>query len=60
VTRGLGLNSGYESSIVSVERAPKTGWAVAPEPFVSPHLRSVPLVLFFLLHGQADETNLPS
>ena len=49
-----------QTSIAFALQAPKRGSAVARGPFVSLHWRLMPLALVFLLHGQADETKLPS
>ena len=59
-TRSSSVYAAPRGSIVLVAWAPKTGWAVAPGLFASLHLRLLPLALFFLPHGRADETNLLS
>jgi len=49
-----------QTSIAFALQAPKRGSAVARGPFVSLPSRSRPVAVSFLLHGQANETNLPS
>jgi hypothetical protein len=59
-TASSSVKNALQTSIALALQEPKRGLAVPPELFVSLPWRSVPLALVFLLHGQADETNLPS